>query len=270
MTKIKKNLIWVGLWFFGVISVINYVNADISIARPALDLTPLDELTNIAGPGVITILSADLADPKGLCYFQWWNNYCFTVNPKTSLMKAIWHSYDNSRYRDDTFRKITTTTPYDYWLDWSHDWVRWWAGDAPGNNRSAVVSNVLGRKWPCPVGYHVPSAWEWWLLVRYWRDTYALDVPLYGNNWLYYFKDAGARAGFMSYFNLGYHWSFFYSDALLHNKWEVGYYWSSSPSGPVSTTNYARRMTLTSAGAYSSDTYYRSRGFPIRCFKNPY
>jgi len=57
--------------FFGVIPVINYVNADISIARPALDLTSLDELTNIAGPGVITILGADLADPKGLCYFQW-------------------------------------------------------------------------------------------------------------------------------------------------------------------------------------------------------
>ncbi len=242
----------------------------VSIARPAPDLSLLDNLTNIAGPGVITILNSDLWDSRSIYYYQWWNNYGFIPDPKTTLVKAAWHDYyNNSNYRDPTFVKITTGIPYDYWKDWSHDGVWWGANDGPGNNWAAMVFNTLGRKWPCPVGYHVPSAWEWWLLVRYWRDTFALDVPLYWNNWLYFFKDPWAVSSFMSYFKLSYWWDLFYSDALLHNAGEVGYYWSSSPSGPVSTTNYARRMTLTSAWAYATDAYYRARAFPMRCFKNP-
>ena len=148
--------------------------------------------------------------------------------------------------------------------------MRWWAMDGPENNRSAIVPNPLDRQWPCPPCYHVPTAGEWWLLLRYWKDSAMPDVPLYGNNGLYFVEDAWARAGFMSYFNLSYGGSLYYSDAKLYSQWELGYYWSSSPAGPVSTNNYARRLTLTSAGAYTNDSYYRARAFRVRCFANPH
>lgn len=240
----------------------------ISIKRPVPCLTDIDLLKDVAGPGIITIMDANLSDPRWECHFQWWNNYCFPtgVTPKTTAVKPIWRDYyNNSNYSSSTFVKILNG-PYDYWYKASHDWVWWGAGDGPGNNRSAIVPNPLDRQWPCPVWFHVPSAWEWWLLVRYWRDTYATDVVIDWDSGLYFLKDAGARARFMSYFNLSFAGDRFFSNAALHWQWSLGYYWSSSPTSPLS--NHARRLRLSSVGVYATDSYYRARALSVRCFKN--
>ena len=87
----KKYLIWTLLLLIIGAMFPCWVRADISIKRPAPDLTPIDKLTNIAWPSVITIMDHDLSDPRGVLYFQRWNNYGFVPNPKATLIKQIWH-----------------------------------------------------------------------------------------------------------------------------------------------------------------------------------
>ena len=218
--------------------------------------------------------------------YQWWNNYGFvngcTSNRCTDSVTsssvavsatawAIWNDvYNNHGYFWNTFIKSSSSSFwYDYWADNTrHNNLWWWWSDSADNWRWVTLNNPTDRQWPCPADYHVPSAWEWWLVVKYYRDTYATWVTLNGSNWLYYFSNADASSGFMSYFQIPFAGVRSYYDASLNNQGSNGYYWSSSPNSAGS--NYARYLSLNSSSVLANDTSSRALGLSVRCFKDTY
>lgn len=236
--------------------------------------------------------------------YQWWNNYgfinwCFTEQWRwcsdsiTEWSKWVldWEQYqyrkwftrnkdyNNSWYYEPIFYKVNGWPRY-HWGEWNyHDWLWWWENDNPDNNRWEKQSNPEDRQWPCPDWFHVPSAWERWLLVKYWKNTYGQDITNYGDN--YFYSDT---KNLIEYFKLpyaGYRW---WNDALLYQQSYEGYYWSSSPywtpkeyeywdsqewlSSDIS--EYAQCFGLNSNYVGGSNIKMRHDWLPIRCFKNTY
>ena len=212
--------------------------------------------------------------------YQWWNNYWFpiteTVTPVTTWL--TWNNvYNNHGYFSTNFINWSSHD-YDVWDGTNptandkehHDWVWWWANDdQSANNWWLDSNNPTDRQWPCPVWYHIPSAWEWWLAVKYWRDTYATNVTLNWSNNLYYFSDSTARENFMKYFKLPFAGLRNCSSAGLVSQGSIGYYWSSSPYGS-DYPDIARGLYLDSSLVNASDYGHRAYGFSVRCFKDSY
>lgn len=213
--------------------------------------------------------SNDITSPDSYGYhYQWGNNYGFsqTDTIETTNVTAIRNdSYNHSGYYREEF--YTSSLWYDYRSGWGdHYWLWWWENDSAVNNFWATQLNSNDRQWPCPDGYHVPSAGEWWLLIKYWRDTYVPDVDLRGNNGIYHF-DYGASATvhplFESYFKIpkaGYRSDY---NATLNNRWTWGYYYSSSIAQA-----FPYIFETGEWGVISTDS--RVKGYSVRCFKNTY
>ena len=201
-------------------------------------------------------------------YYQWWNNYGFHYSLWNNVpVETVWltwdDSYNNNWYLSESWINVLA----DVWSGGRHyNGVWWWAGDNESNWRWVLLNNPTERQWPCPLYYHVPSIGEWWLLVKYWKDTYATGVTLSGSNNLYNFSDGAAIANFQTYFKLPFAGSREYSDAHLNLQGSYGDYWSSSPNGSRYTYNFAMDEPL----SYVNTIGYRSRafGFSVRCFKN--
>ena len=224
--------------------------------------------------------STDITNSDSYGYkYQWWNNYWFSdTDQVTSVTDGLtWDdSYNNNWYKSTNFINWSSHD-YDVWDGNNptingkehHDWVWWWANDDASNWWWVDLKNYAERQWPCPSGWHVPSAWEWWLLVKYWRDTYATGVTLNWSDNLYYFSDSTARQNFMEYFNIPFAGLRNYSSAALNGQGSYGLYWSSSPYG--SDYPYrARFLYLDSSNVDANNIYYRAYGFSVRCFKNSF
>lgn len=247
----------------------------VSVDRP-------EWLTDEDGPESIVIMDRnlwattdDITSTGSYGYkYQWWNNYwfangCWThecsdaVTSASIDIKPLWNSsYDNSNYSSSPFVRVTSD-PYDYWWDGSHDNLWWWASDWSANNRWANETKPTDRRWPCPVWYHVPSAWEWWLLIKYWAETnnkaYGWDQWLYGlNAWYTQFEDD---------FNLPFAWWRGYTEAHLLQQWNMWFYRSSSPYNE-SWRRDARNVHLDSSSVYINDHSRRGNAYAIRCFRD--
>ena len=216
--------------------------------------------------------------------YQRWNNYGFPISANASSILTndglTWdNSYNNNGYVSKSFIN-GGIFDYDVWSDRTHhDWVWWWANDV--NYASIKNSNWLYwddgwdrnlRQWPCPEWWHVPSAWEWSMLVNYWYYTNYSAHPSLSSN-LYYFSDSTKREAFMNYFNIPFAGRRDYSDASLYGQGFIGSYWSSSPdsvSSPDSaSSNYTRLLSLDSY-VDTSDYLSRAYGRSVRCFKDSY
>ena len=200
--------------------------------------------------------------------YQRWNNYWFSDSEPIELSLGwwlVWHDgYNNNGYYSTEFIN-GDSNDQDVWLDSSHhDWVWWGSNDSSSNNRWANEINPIDRRWPCPEWYHVPSAWEWWLLVKYYRDTYATGVVLSWDEGLYSLSDS--VADFMNYFKLPFAGSRHHKTAILNIIGDAGYYWSSSPH----SENIAYRLTLHSLNLNGEGNFYRALGISVRCFANEY
>ena len=215
-------------------------------------------------------------------YYQWWNNYGFNRKNKinTTTDKATRNSkYDNNWYYDNFFRAASR----DYWIDWSHNWIRWWEYDSNDNDWWANEKNPYNRQWPCPDGYHIPSAWEWGLLIKYRKNTYNKDVELKWGHWQFSFTDKTATENFSDYFKLPLAGNINSYDGLTEEQGENWVYWSSSIN--IENEGYAKHLYIqydssvrdvstekesTLSQVYATAASPRSEGMPIRCFKNSY
>ena len=215
-------------------------------------------------------------------YYQWWNNYGFNRKNKisTSSDKATRNSkYDNHWFYDNFFR----ITSRDYWTDWSHNWLRWWEYDSYDNDWWANEKNPHNRQWPCPDGYHVPSAWEWWLLIKYRKNTYDKNVEIKWGQWQFSFADKTATENFSKFFKLPLAGNLNSYDGSTERQGENWVYWSSSTN--IENEGYAEHLYIqynssvrdasigkesTLSQVYATAASPRSEGMPIRCFKNTY
>lgn len=211
--------------------------------------------------------SNDITSPDSYGYhYQWGNNYGFSQKsePEVSTTRVKWdEKYNNSWYYGETFIRITSS-PWDYWEDWNHYWLRWWANDSVSNNRWVNQTNPTDRQWPCPTWYHVPSAWEWWLLVKYRWDSNNVNLSV--SHWLYYFSSEINNIKFKNYFklpNAGSRDANMEDTPLLNQDW-LGEYRSSSPNGLYL---YMDSSLIRVDDEYSYDL---SRWISVRCFKNTY
>ena len=113
-------------------------------------------------------------------YYQRWNNYWFNRNSYRSYItteKAHRNdSYNNKWYYWTRFIRYVGS-PYDYREnDKQYNWLWWWAEDTGENNLWYDLYNHKDRQWPCPSGYHVPSAWERLKLIEYYDKSFEDDT----------------------------------------------------------------------------------------------
>jgi len=289
MGKNKKILLWAGLLLSSLmISFQTNATEDywtISIANPENS----EEWITIMDRN-LWATSTDITSKYSFGYhYQWWNNYwfpqwCFvdwcsdSVTESSINVESGWairnDSYNNSWYYWTTFIKA-------YYVGYReggnyHNWLRWWIWDNPNNNWWARQTNSEDRQWPCPEGYHVPSAWEWWLLVKYRWNTNAKDNLIEWWDGFYYIS-WDAASDFNIFFKLPFAGRRWEEDALIHSQWLAGSYWSSSPNGDAYPDKWIWERRI-----HTFNTYGRLSGIPIwewndadnglsiRCFKNTY
>ncbi len=207
-------------------------------------------------------------------YFQWWNNNWNSWNSDVSIDLLERNSgYDNKWY--DGINNWFIIWYRDIWADNElHDNV-WWGGNDDDDSNPNIIkwydtvnheaANVTWRQWPCPDGYHVPSAWERSELIKLygnakWYTIYHSKEFVWSNS-ITYWRDFSndLRLPFVGYRD--------FNSASLNNQW-WGYYWSSSPRGG-SYTNFTWYLTI-SSNVSPASSRVQSFGLSVRCFKNEY
>lgn len=211
-------------------------------------------------------------------FYQWWNKYGFpyTANASdiTSDTWLTWNdSYNNNGFYSDKF--ITYWDTYSFWNDNSaHDWIWWWADDNEDNWRWATANNSEQRQWPCPEWWHVPSAWERWLLIKYRWDSNWVSVDW--DKWLYSLW--GKYSDFIQSFKLPFAGSRD-SAANLTDQLSLGHYWTSTrSSAPGYSSDHifyhilyiANSNNANYSHVYNVDAFTPKEGNTVRCFKNTY
>ena len=200
-------------------------------------------------------------------YFQWWNNYGFTVgedyiinngllkNSTDAKVNALLYSW-NHPYQSSTF--ITNRIRWDS----NNNDLRWWSWDY--NNNRWTSTEDYKRQWPCPAWYHVPSQAE---LTKLLTMYYTL------NSWWWEFRDSRV---IWSTFTNNFRYAFniplagyidYNSGSIIWNTW-YAYLWSSS----IFTT--APRNIRVNVNATEWEVRYKNWLFSIwyassiRCFKD--
>jgi len=148
--------------------------------------------TDENGKGVISIISGDIiltmmdknlwASVAGLwsdsygSYYQRWNNRPYTPWYWSYSMALYQNYWPWNPFLGNTY--YTNGSENDYWsgvIIWNEyqeifDNLWWWMWDNENNNWW-WINNWEVRQWPCPTWYHVPSAWEWKSLTKFYYDA---------------------------------------------------------------------------------------------------
>ena len=228
-------------------------------------------------------------------YYQWWNNhwnYAWTntwtlnelLDADVSERVNKWYSGDNDKfiifnnwnkntydYRSGVY--YTNATDNSYVWDSAYNNLRCGWNDNDDSDATIVkwydtgnhvVTNPENRQWPCPDGYHVPSAWEWWMLIKYWAETN--NISYRWNSWDYslntWFSD------FVDNFKLPFGGTRFYYSVVIGDQVTKWSYWSSTLNGSM----VYRLLTYKNHYRYPDDVEltgdsYRVASFNMRCFK---
>ena len=206
-------------------------------------------------------------------YYQWWNNYWFTAqsaadNYITDTVDVSW--VNPSEYSSSDFVAKNS------WAIWTQSKVqdlRWWWNDNNNNQWWQNQSNYINRQWPCPSGWHVPSAYEMWLVVQYRWQSHGYTVTSSSN--FYYVNLVNKNKNRDIYDN-------FYSDLQIPYAGYITRFWrtasnyafwsSTAPYYSSSEYNwYLYQVRLANNFAIWLTTSYRQRiwyAYPVRCFYN--
>jgi len=213
-------------------------------------------------------------------YFQWWNNHWNYAWTNTWNLNELldadvnervnkWYSWNYDKFI--MFNNSNNIT-YDYrsWVKnpdsytgynatWPYNNL-WWGWNDNDNNLNIVKwydktehksTNLIGRRWPCPEWYHVPSAWEWQELNILWNNIKSITsggTSSFINDLL--LPNTGIRD--------------YITDLIIRPFWYTIYYWSSSPWGgeyPVFSLFFNGNSLIIND---------RAGWIPVRCFKNEY
>jgi uncharacterized protein (TIGR02145 family) len=136
-----------------------------------------------------------------------------------------------------------------------------------GDTQSNRTGKDTDRQWPCPIGYHVPSAYEWWGLLQTWYNVNSGAIGgILQNTWtgLPYISTGSVGEMFRNDFLLplaGYR--NYDSSATIHGQGAYANYWSSSPLNTL-----ARTLNFNPSSVNASNNNNRANGFTVRCFQN--
>ena len=215
-------------------------------------------------------------------YFQWWNNFGFDsdVLPMTSNVKVssgdvvAWYmswvfvTVNNDNWIDDDSKidmwwwTVNSTTDL---FDASWENIMPARGDPLANFRSTYPNSndwkvdseiVSSRQWPCPDGFHVPSAWEWIKVLS--MLDYAYDS---GQGWVIDIINNNLLIPFAGY-----------------RDWKDGafsfdnntYLWLSSPYWISSSASQFIALLPLFGVIFVNGGYARSNAESLRCFYNKY
>ena len=217
-----------------------------------------------------TIMDRDLwGETAGAWWwvYQWWNNYWFpsnyySVSPSISeLVDTTWY-WPSNPYCSWTYVNLSYSMWDSHWISGRNNRYLWWGryDDSPNywidpTNHNIVDLNL--KKWPCPSWWHVPSIWEWSLLIKYlvkswvndW-DSYSYMYSLNNTSWLYVLNNntRWSVSKFKNYFNLG--------DDV----------WLSAKAGDYFEINQHNNIYVSSNKSYP----IRTKMAHVRCFKDTY
>lgn len=230
-------------------------------------------------------------------HYQWWNNHWnnFENHEEVLDVKIEYNeTYDNNGYDWEEIRFIRgdlfdDSTNQDYWTDkQSYDNLRWGWDDSEGwwyNFDNHQTTNLSWRQWPCPKWFHVPSKWEWDILLQLRCESKSDCLEAIHNDSLFKYENediaqyiskfwikvsSGTALWFIEDFKLPlwrpadkiYWYSMFPTEWEFASFWQ---YWTSTPN-PQSHTAYSIRIFDDSI--LSSMKSERWMWFNIRCFKD--
>lgn len=173
-----------------------------------------------------------------------WNTSTTNCNPSLTW---LWDYYQWGR--NDAW-----WTNWQAW--WNYDWQTpqvdnaWWWNSSDTATADWAWTTKAWRKWPCPIGWHVPSVKDWQDMCNNILWTTCSNGMAY--NSLIVSKLRLPFAGYR-FWNTGY-----YYDQSIYVD-----YWSSSP-----TSYRSYNMESSNSNIWPSNNPVRANGFPIRCIKN--
>jgi len=211
-------------------------------------------------------------------YYQRWNNYGFQNNQinmsyELADLSQYWPNrpYNNKifvRWRfDDYYQHYSNRASPD------NENIRWWWEDSFENQWWYKLNKLKERQWPCPDGYHVPSGYELWLLIKYWAESNNVEydspneeLPPDYVSYLYRLK--GHYSDFYNYFHLPIAGTIHAGNGEIVDKthWV---YWTSSPYINPNYNDSSITLTLHQLYVWIGNGS-RARWNSIRCFKNTY
>ena len=168
---------------------------------------------------------------------------------RTSDDTEWYWSYFQFGRSDTTWTNSSSSYSYDWKSPgWTDDWSAnlWWVSESDKETITYSAStdeNKLKMKWPCASWYHVPTTKEWVNLK---------DVSDITNVATAYSKLKLPVSGYR-----------IYNNGNKTHQGSDGSYWSASPNGVNGNRFYFDSSTIR-----ISEGIARSRGYPVRCFKN--
>ncbi len=213
----------------------------------------------------------DITSSESYWYFyQRWNNYWFA-----STWDILSWDYENN--------KVERQSEYDnHWYYWNifinwlanywswamyYNWLRWWSWNIASNGywlSWITEDNIKNRQWPCPEWYHVPSAWEWGLLVKYWSDKFAPSLHVVSPS--YSFVNDTYSNKFQQDFNIPFAGWRLYNQSRVENQGITAQLRSSSPTNSIEYYNLSLGTDSVVGNYYHSPGY----GLSVRCFYDNY
>ena len=136
-------------------------------------------------------------------HYQWWNNHPFGMEcsgVQWNIKCSNDANFTSGSYSDYAVEYMNYW-PWnwysgemfiywsgDYWSGGVHYDNLWWWGQDAIDWTWWWINNGSTRQWPCPEGYHVPSAMEWSTLIQYFAlyDGFEIrqhDGNLYSTSW---------------------------------------------------------------------------------------
>lgn len=275
----KKLLILVGLLLVSSVIIPNHVRATsnfwtISIANPD---NPSEWIT-IMDRNLWATSNNITSSDSYWYYYQWWNNYGFQSNQINMSYELVDLSnyWPKKPYNNKNFVRWRFDEYYQHYSNRAspdNENIRWGWEDSFENQWWYEANNLEERQWPCPNGYHVPSGYERWLLIKYWAEDNGVeyDSPNEGfptdyTSYLYRLKSH--YTDFYNYFHLPIAGIIHAGNGEIVDKthWE---YWSSTPYKNPNDNDSSITLTLHQLFVWIGSSS-RARWNSIRCFKNTY
>ena len=125
-------------------------------------------------------------------------------------------------------------------------------------NEAMQYSNEESSQWICPINWHIPSDWEYYLLENY-LDSTVNDPDLEGYRWINIWTQL--KTGGTSGFDVVFSWMK-YTSWFMHvgTRWNL---WSSTENGVNAYRRFIESTDTSYRGLFSKD-----RGLSIRCISD--
>ena len=217
-------------------------------------------------------------------HYQWWNNHGFESCYSNECDSFPWWETTWNQ-QVDVSSYLTNPSTYDsgIFIMWNNNRtknnsdrnLRWWDWDSQYNNwrwvNRLTAKNLIDRKWPCPEWYHVPSIWEWDMLLKYrvasytWEGNTISERYSVNGGLMWFYSDDIAASHFYSDFKIPFAGYRDRMNADIKSQGTVAEFHSSSH---LTDSYYTPYFFLGWAYARWNSYGITPNGLSVRCFYN--